>query len=110
MRTGRIVCSLLLASAAAVVMTSSAYSFTLNDNYIGAADGANPPDIIGTSPPFSILSAVVTRTGPGNNTLDIRINTNFAGAPAAGTSDGTTYGSLFLNPLAWSVTGTSATH
>ena len=112
--------SLLLASAAVVGLASSAFSFTLTDDpsvtgtltqniYYGATDsynnngaGNNPSDIIGSNPPFSIFSAVVTRTGPGNNTLDIRINTNFAGAPAAGTSDGTTYGSLFLNPLIWS--------
>lgn len=102
MRTGRIVCSLLLASAAAVAMTSSAYSFTLLDNYIGGTDGATPPDIIGTSPPFSITSAVITRSGVGNSILNITINTNFAGAPGTGPADGTGYGSLFLNPLTWS--------
>ena len=126
MRTGRFSRSLLLASAVAIGVSSSAYSFTLTDDpsvsaantiYYGGIDsynnngaGNNPSDIIGSSPPFSIFSAVVTRTGPGNNTLDIRINTNFAGSPAAGTSDGTTYGSLFLNPLVWSVTGTAANH
>jgi hypothetical protein len=102
MRTDRIVCSLLLASAAAVAMTSSAYSFTLLDNYIGGTDGATPPDIIGTSPPFSITSAVITRSGVGNSILNITINTNFAGAPGTGPADGTGYGSLFLNPLTWS--------
>ena len=115
MQTQRFVYSLLLASAAVVGLASSAYSFTLTDDpsvsaantiYYGANNTYNGQDVIGTST-FNILSAVVTRTGLNNNTLDIRINTNFAGAPAAGTSDGTTYGSLFLNPVFWRVTGTA---
>jgi hypothetical protein len=119
MHTQRFVYSLLLASAAVVGLASSAYSFTLTDDpsvtaantiYYGGDNTYNGQDIIGTSPPFSIFSAVVTRTGVNNDTLDIRINTNFAGSPAAGTSDGTTYGSLFLNPVFWNVTGTAATH
>jgi hypothetical protein len=118
MHTQRFVYSLLLASAAVVGLASSAYSFTLTDDptvpaantiYYGANNTYNGQDVIGTST-FNILSAVVTRTGLNNNTLNIRINTNFAGAPAAGTSDGTTYGSLFLNPVFWHVTGTAADH
>jgi hypothetical protein len=114
MHTQRFVYSLLLASAAMVGLASSAYSFTLTDNYYGAADSyhATTQDVIANSGDntFNITNAVITRTGLNNNTLDIRIYTNFAGAPAAGTSDGTTYGSLFLNPVFWKVTGTSADH
>ena len=114
MHTQRFVYSLLLASAAVVGLASSAYSFTLTDNYYGAADSYNatPQDVIANTGDhtFDITNAVVTRTGVNNNTLDIRIYTNFAGAPAAGTSDGTTYGSLFLNPVFWNVTGSSLNH
>jgi hypothetical protein len=119
MQSRRFAYSLLLASAAVVGLGSSAFSFTLTDDtsvtgtltqniYYGADNTYNGADVIGTSPPFNIFSAVVTRSGPGNDTLNIRINTNFAGAPALGTSDGTTYGSLFLNPLSWSANKANA--
>ena len=104
MDTQRFVYSLLLASAAVVGLASSAYSFTLTDNYIGATDNyhGTPQDIIGNSPPFSITSADITRSGPGNDTLNIVIHTNYAGAPGTGPAFGTGYGSLFLNPFSWS--------
>ena len=111
--------SALLGGVAAVVFASSAYSFTLTDDpsvagtntiYYGATNTYNNADIIGSSPPFSIFSAVVSRSGANNDILNIIINTNFAGAPALGTSDGTNYGSLFLNPLNWSVTGSAVNH
>src|ERR1017187_9621279 len=117
MHSRRFVYSLLLASAAVVGLASSAFSFTLTDDpsvtgssppvggntiYYGANNTYNGADVIGTST-FNIIDAVITRTGSGvGSSLNIIINTNFAGAPAAGTSDGTTYGSLFLNPLVWS--------
>src|SRR5664280_941951 len=115
MRTQRFAYSLLLASAAVVGLASSAYSFTLTDDpsvagtnplqtiYYGASGTLSAQDIIGVSPPFSIFSAVVTRTGSGvGSSLNIIINTNFAGAPGTGPADGTGYGSLFLNPSVWS--------
>jgi len=113
--------SILFASLAAVGLSSTAYSFTLTDDtsvtgtlgnaiYYGAENTYNNADIIGSSPPFSIISAVVSRSGVGNNTLNIRINTNYAGAPGTGPADGTQYGSLFLSPGFWSPTGTAATH
>lgn len=114
--------SLLLASAAAVGMASTAYSFTLTDDpsvagtltntiYYGGNNTYNGADIIGTSPPFSILDAVVTRTGSGvGSSLNIIINTNFAGAPGTTAADGTVYGSLFLTPGFWTPSGTAATN
>ena len=99
--------SLLLASVAAVGFVSSAYSFTLNDNYYGSDNTYNGQDVIGTST-FNILNAVVTRSGPNNDTLNIIINTNYASAPNTPAADGTNYGSLFLNPLFWSVTTPTA--
>jgi hypothetical protein len=118
MHTRGFVYSLLLASAAAVGFASSAYSFTLTDDpsvsgslsntiYYGAANSYNGADVIGTST-FNIIDAVVSRSGTNNNTLNIIINTNYAGAPGTGAADGTTYGSLFLNPFIWSVTGSSS--
>ena len=113
MHSRRFAYSLLLASTAVVGLASSAFSFTLTDDpsatgtltqniYYGATNTYNGADVIGTST-FNIIDAVITRTGSGvGSSLNIIINTNFAGAPAAGTSDGTTYGSLFLNPLVWS--------
>ena len=114
MQTQRFVYSLLLASAAVVGLASSAYagSFTLNDVYYGATDSYNnpPADVIGDST-FYITSAVVNRSGPNNDTLNIIINTNYAGAPGTSAADGTGYGSLFLNPLVWSATnGNPANH
>ena len=104
MRARGFVSSLLLASAAAGGFVSSAYSYTLTDNYYGATDTYNNPgDVIG-DPTFDILSAVVTRNGPNNDTLNIIINTNYAGAPGSSAADGTGYGSLFLNRLQWSAT------
>jgi hypothetical protein len=119
MRTGRFACSLLLASAAAIGMASSAYSFTLTDDpnvtgtltqniYFGATGYPGYGDVIGLSPPFGILDAVISRTG---SVLTIRIDTNFAGAPGTPAADGTVYGSLFLTPVTpnpagnWGATG-----
>jgi hypothetical protein len=123
MHSRRFAYSLLLASAAVVGLASSAFSFTLTDDpsvngtnplqtiYYGGSGTLSGQDIIGVSPPFSIFSAVVTRTGSGvGSSLNIIINTNFAGAPGTGPADGTTYGSLFLNPLVWSATNNATTH
>jgi hypothetical protein len=116
--------ALLLASVAWVSVAAPGYSFTLTDDpsvtgtngntiYWGA-DNTYPgapynQDVIGTSPPFGITDAVITRTTTSvlNDTLNVRIYTNYAGQSGV---DGTTYGSLFLNPLTWSVTGSSADH
>src|ERR1035437_9827159 len=123
MHSRRFVYSLLLASTAVVGLASSAFSFTLTDDpsvtgssppvggntiYYGANNTYNGADVIGTST-FNIIDAVITRTGSGvGSSLNITINTNYAGAPGTSAADGTAYGSLFLNPVVWGVTGTSA--
>ena len=114
----------LLAGVAAVALASSAYSspFVITDQpgytgtstqdiYWGATGYPGYTDVIGVSPPFGIQDAVITRTGSGlGSFLTITINTNFAGAPGTPAADGTAYGSLFLNPLSWSVTGSGPNH
>jgi hypothetical protein len=42
--------------------------------------------------------------------LNIKIYTNFAGAPGTSAADGTSYGSLFLSPGFWNPSGSSANH
>jgi hypothetical protein len=106
-RFRRLACSSLIAGAAAITLaTSPAHSYTLLDNYYGGTNTYNNPgDVIGDST-FYITSAVVTRSGPNNDTLNIIINTNFAGAPGTSPADGTGYGALFLSTGTWSPTGT----
>jgi hypothetical protein len=116
--------AVLLAGAVTVTLASSAHSFTLTDDpsvagsltntiYYGGTDTYNNPnDIIGSST-FSILDAVINRSGANNDTLNIIINTNFAGAPSTNTNGpalGTVYGSLFLSPGFWTPSGTAATN
>ncbi len=95
----------MAALSIAGVATATANTFTLLDNYDGGLDTYNSGGVIGTQT-FQITSAVVYRTN-NNNTLNIIINTWFAGAPSAGLADGTGYGSLFLSPGAWSPNGTA---
>ena len=92
--SSRFAYSLLLASTAVFGLASSAYSFTLTDDpsvsaantiYYGAENTYTHQDVIGTST-FNILDAVITRTGVNNNTLNIKIYTNFVGAPSYGGS------------------------
>ena len=106
-RFRRLACSSLIAGAAAITLaTSPAHSFTLLDNYYGGTNTYNNPgDVIGDST-FYITSAFVTRSGPNSDTLNITINTNFAGAPGTSAADGTGYGALFLSTGTWSPTGT----
>ena len=90
-------------SVLALGFPASAAPVTLVDNYYGGTNTYNnPADVIGDST-FSITSALISRSGPGNDTLNITINTNFAGAPGTTAADGTGYGALFLSPGAWSV-------
>ena len=72
----------------------------LTDNYIGGQDNGGFGDVIGATNPFGITSVDVTR--PDANTLNITINTFYAGAPdnhnsGAPNTFGTGYGSLFLS-------------
>ena len=115
----RFACSSLLAGAVAVGLGSSANSVPLLDGYIGgmtpsATDSAtwHNADVIGKPYVFGIDQAIVTRSGPGNNTLNITIQTWYAGAPGDPSAFGTNYGSLFLSTGSWSVAnpGTSDTY
>jgi hypothetical protein len=84
---------------------ASAGPYTLADNYNGGivTYGDMTGDTIedpGTHN-FEITSAIISRSGIGNDTLNITINTNFAGVPGTAAADGTGYGSLFLTPGTW---------
>jgi hypothetical protein len=76
----------------------------LQDNYWGGDDHGYGDSIGGGV--FNISSASVSRLGPSFSTLQIVINTAYAGA--AGT-DGTGYGALFITPgvNAWNPTGSA---
>lgn len=104
----RITGSLLVASGAVVALGSSARAdVTLPDSYVGGLDHGYG-DVIqnpGTHD-FEISSAVIRRIA-GGSTLQVVINTNFAGKAGL---DGVGYGSLFISPGvgAWNPSGTSA--
>lgn len=84
---------------------SPAHSYTLTDNYSGGNNTYNSPgDVIGTQT-FDITSAVISRSGANNDTLNITINTYYAGAPGTAPADGTGYGSLFLSTNQWAPLG-----
>jgi len=95
---------------------------TLLDNYvggydtwsgsgsaIGSHDGATlyNGQVIGDPSVFGITSANIQRTGAGGDTLQVVINTNYAGH---GGADGTGYGALFLTPgvNVWRPSGSAA--
>jgi hypothetical protein len=82
---------------------------TVTDNYYGALNTYNNADVIGDPTVFDISSAVFQRVGLGGNTLEVTINTAFAGKPGTSAADGTGYGALFLTPgaHAWQPTGTA---
>lgn len=73
----------------------------LTDNYWGGSDNTHSGDSIGGGI-FNISSALVQRIN-GGNTLNVVINTVFAGH--AGEVAGTGYGALFITPGAWTPTG-----
>lgn len=113
-RTRGVFYTLLLAGFAAAGLSTSAYSFTLTDNYYGGGDtfvsgGSDVIEDAGVHT-FEISSAVITRSGTNNDTLNIKIYTNYAGAPGTSAADGTSYGSLFLSPGFWNPTGSAANH
>jgi len=83
-------------------------SYILQDAYIGGVDTwNNPSDVIGDPSTFGITSATIDRINNGN-TLQITINTNYAGAPGSAAADTTGYGALFITPgkNAWQPQGT----
>ncbi len=89
---------------------------TVPDNYYGGLNTYNnnpygsPPtgDVIGPNQ-FDISSATIWRstTSTTNDTLNIRINTNFAGVAGTPAADTTGYGSLFITTPAgaWNPSG-----
>jgi hypothetical protein len=82
-----------------------AHAAVLLDIYYGGLDTWNyPSDVIGDPNTFGIDSAVIQRTA---GTLQITINTNFAGKPGTAAADGTGYGALFITPgkNAWTPQG-----
>jgi hypothetical protein len=103
------VCAFLLAGTV-MFATSPAHSITLTDTYFGGLDTYNNPgDVIGTQT-FDITSVDVTRSGPGNGTLNITIHSYFAGAPGTGPADGTGYGSLFFSTNLFTPNGTAPSY
>jgi len=109
----RIACSGLVATIAVVGLASSSSADTLMDTYWGGGNtysgspGTAYPnvsgDLIGDST-YDIFSADVQRTGAGNNTLQVTINTNYAGM--AGVDGLTGYGALFFSTTIFTPTGT----
>ena len=105
-------------AALAGLNPARALPVTLIDEYYGGANYYNnggvtndaaPPsqaDVIGPTDVFDIISAEVERVGTGGNTLQVTINTNYAGVPGTSAADGTGYGALFITPGAWNPTGT----
>jgi len=96
---------------------SGAGAVTLTDSYSGGyappgstpgTDGGINTDVVGSNT-FQINSLSAYRTANGSNpwgTLNVVVNTFYAGAPEAGTSLGTGYGDLFITPgaNAWTPT------
>lgn len=92
-----------------MLATSPAHSVTLQDTYFGGSNTYNGGDVIGTQT-FDITSVDVTRSGPGNGTLNVTIHTYFAGAPGTGPADGTGYGSLFFSTNLFTPNGTAPSY
>ena len=97
-------CTMLALSA--LPSAANAAVVVLADTYYGGLNTYNGQDVIGTSV-FDVLSASVQRIGAGGNTLQVTINTNYAGAPGTPAAEGTGYGALFLTPgfNSWHPTG-----
>jgi PEP-CTERM motif len=85
-------------------LSAFAAPVTLVDNYFGGTNTYNNADSIGDGI-FNVTSAEIQRIGPGGNTLQVVINTAFAGF--AGSVAGVGYGALFITPGAdaWHPTG-----
>ena len=109
----RIAALSLFVLAAFCGATSTAGAVSLSDTYWGGINTysggpgtANPGlsgDVIGDPSSFDVLSATVTRTGQNNNTLQVVINTNYAGKAGL---DSTGYGALFFSTNIFTPSGT----
>lgn len=95
-----------ISTAALLLTSSSAYSSTIIDNYIGS-DAHHYGDVIGATSDFDINSMQVTISG---STLNVSIDTNFAGKADDGLFTNATnglgigYGDLFLSS-SWTPNG-----
>jgi hypothetical protein len=94
------------ASSMAIAATAHA-TVILPDNYFGGLNNHDHLDVINGDTRFDISSASIQRIGTGGGTLEVVINTNYAGMPGTPAAIGTGYGALFLTPgaHAWHPTG-----
>ena len=101
----------VVAGVAVLAVLPARASVLLPDTYYGGIDTwHSPTDVIGSAKTFDISSAVVQRTN-GGNTLEITINTHYAGKPGTPAADSTGYGVLFITPGLWRPScGTAADH
>ena len=97
-----------VALLAALMSAPAQASYILQDTYFGGVDTWHyPSDVIGDPNTFNITSATIGRVN-GGNTLQVTINTDYAGKPGTAAADGTGYGALFITPgtTAWTPQGT----
>jgi hypothetical protein len=102
------VCAGAFAFLTAFAAAPAQASYLLQDTYYGGTDTWHyPSDVIGDPNVFGVTSATIGRTN-GGNTLQITINTKYAGKPGTAAADGTGYGALFITPgkNAWTPQGT----
>lgn len=107
-RQKSLLCAVALVSGGLLApQVASAGSVTIADTYYGGINTYNGADVIGDPNVFDIKDAVIQRIGPGGGTLQVVIDTNYAGAPGTSAADGTGYGALFITPGAnsWNPTG-----
>jgi hypothetical protein len=99
--------AVLMSATGGFCCPATAGTVTLVNNYWGGENTYDPSNgaSIGGSP-FIVTAAQISRRGPGGDTLQVVIDTPYAGAAGL---DGTGYGSLFITPgaNAWQPTGTA---
>lgn len=105
-RTSSLGLAAVLALALALGASAAHASVTVLDNYYGGLNSYNGADVIGTAV-FDVKDAVFQRIGVGGNTLQVIIDTNYAGAPGTPDAETTGYGALFITPgmNAWNPVG-----
>lgn len=109
-RLRNLACGGVLAALAGLAAAPAwATPLVVPDVYYGGTNTYNGSDVIGPTNVFDITDAVIERVGPGGDTLQITIDTNYAGVPGTAAADGTGYGVLFITPgyNAWNPTGTA---
>ena len=96
------------AAASSMAIAATAHATVIQpDNYFGGLNNHDHLDVINGDTRFDISSASIQRIGTGGGTLEVVINTNYAGMPGTPAAIGTGYGALFLTPgaHAWHPTG-----